>query len=491
MTLDPFVSPWSGLLAPSLALRWTFDLISLLPSMVVLIGWLALALLSDDDIGGSSEFIWLAALLTVVTAGNLLTLISTMLLFDFVTLFYFVRRESATAARRNFVTNQLGMLALVLAAVLTSADALDLNAEKLVLGDLAATFAFAGIGVRLNLFPFHLGLPFNFWLKTDRPLWSLLLPGAVNLTVLARMTAWLPNDFAFEQALGTWLLFGLAFAGIQAWRDDNPEAALVWAWQSILAFAFAAPLFIKNDARAPVLAGFITASVGLVLFEIARRVRFSFRVAANKIIWGWGILFFAGIPLTPSFFARARLFADSWNANAVSFVGLVALVMTFALTPLAANYFALARSDERPPTLREGTALGVIAFFALATSFTPFSLLGGLDERIARVAANAYQTFVAGAQTQVSILILVGSLAPVSMAFYLGRQWKNIRARGGVALARMISPLVLTGFVRFMGQIGESISNLVRMIYALVEHYPLGWILFAAIGIAMWLSLWH
>ncbi|HEY6041323.1 MAG TPA: hypothetical protein VIX58_04265, partial [Anaerolineae bacterium] len=380
-------------LTPSLSPRLTLDFVSLFPFIVVLVGWGALALLDEaDDVGGGGEWLWLAALFPLVTAGNILTLIGAMLFNDVVALVYFARRESATTARRYFVTNQLGTFALLVAAVLASASALDLNSDKLVLSDVAGFFALVSIGIRLNLFPFHVALPFNYWLTPARPLWSLLTPGVMTLAVLARLTTWLPAEFANAQWLYAWVFVSLMFAGIQAWRENNTATAFIWLWQIFLTLAFAVPLFATGESRVTSLAVSVAAAFAPVLIECAQRVTFAIRgLPIGKVLYVWAIAMLAGVPLTAAFLARLSLYAGAWDRGLAVLIFLALLGLVFGLSPLAARWWALAPAPDRAPTPREGIALGVVAAFVLLTSLTPLSLLSWVDPGLARSASQMTQ----------------------------------------------------------------------------------------------------
>jgi hypothetical protein len=485
--IDMSMQSVAGVTAPTLSLRFTLDSISILAFAVVLVGWGALVMLeSQDRVGSRSEWLWLAAFFLLVTAGNMLTLIGAMLFNDLVALVYFARRESATTTRRYFVINQLSTLALLLAAILASASALDLNSDKLVLNDLAGFFALASIGIRLCLFPFHLALPFNYWIAPERPLWNIFTPSVMTLAVLARVSNWLPTEFANAQWLYAWILVSLMFSAIQAWREDNPKTAVIWLWQIFLALAFAVPVFVPSDLRIMALGANISAAFALVLIEAAERLLFSFRrVDFSKVLFAWAIGILAGVPFTSAFLGRLAVYSGAWNWGLGLLILLAAMAMAFGLMPLAARWWALGSRENRMPSRTEGIALGALVLFGLLTSFTPFSLLAWLDAQMGRSAWQMMTSLLVGPQIGLTVLVLVATAGSITFAFYTSARWELLRQQESVSFDRLLKPLMFDRGLSWVGRIAERFAHLMRMIYALIEHYPLGWVLF----IALWVSV--
>ncbi len=300
------IRPWDPLLIPAGELIWVVDgwawlggLLALCVAAIdILINWGAAGWRSARQ--HAYHLLALAAVLTISSAMNLLTLAACWILFE-VTLFaHNVARPRTVPA----AIGAAGVLLIWLALVLAGSAGAQASMLSDSLPPLARSLLLIAALWRVASYPLH------FWLVAEKhptglsALSDYLLPGVAGLLLLGRIYS-PAAAVALQQPV--WLaliLLTLLGSGLVAWLDTHPDRSLLYLVVNRVTWAVAAVVFMPAAGPSAVAWSLLTVALGtsglLVGLMIARA-------------WSWrgplavAMLCLVGLPGTVGFPVVASL----------------------------------------------------------------------------------------------------------------------------------------------------------------------------------------
>jgi hypothetical protein len=205
-----------------------------------------------------------------------------------------------------------------------------------------------------------------------------------------------------------------------------------------------------------------------------------------NVLWGAGILSALGLPLTPAFMGRVGFYSAALQANQGFFLILLPVLTTLVLVPLCRAFLDSEAVENRRPTPSEYAGLALLLAPIVIEGVLPFVFVGLLGRAAEDASAFAYDALLHPASAIEPIVIIFAILLPLPIAFWLARS----QPRWSVHLRRL-ARLVPWLDTLTIGQAGvslvDSVALFLRQASALFEQHPIGWVLFAAIWVALWL----
>lgn len=480
---------WNGI-SPYVLLVFRLDLMALLPAIMVSIGLLGLSLVGSEDspIAAWQDLVLLAATLLILFAGNIVTLVVTWALADWVRLLHTSQRQPPSHARRIFLVNQIGLLVFLMAIVLGSAEAQDLNQESLQLSDVAGTVVLISVAIRLGLFPFHLSWYYAVDEESPDLVWGFLVPVTGSLGALARSAQWLSDSLALPAALWAWFAVALLVAAVFAITRTRATQALLWGAAGGLALAPAAFLAVGPAQRGPVvlwiLFGLWTA---VLLYLGAERLDLEMpRLPWSRAVAFLGLVTLGSAPLFPGFLPRVELYAGAVGHGYAWFVLLAAGSATLWLVPLWRHWFRFPTSRTGVPAPAEAAGLVILAIPFAVLGLLSLIGFGWLGNPVPPIWAPVAFQFTWPLDLLYAGALLGAVLLPLAASVYLGLVWVE-SDRDWTWIAPAARPLFLEGVVGRLGRVLVAFARLSHSLSNLVEQHVLGWLIFVALWIAIWL----
>ncbi len=440
---------------------------------------------------GPGALATLAGAIAFMAAENVVTVVSAWLLVDLGFLVWRLVGLREQAARASvwvaFGLSQLGALLFLLGAVLVPPDS-PLRLQDIMLGGPSAALVLVAAWIRSGLYPFHYALPADREMPRGDNLRGLGITALLGLYLLARMLLRFQEDPAYLDVLQLLALVGIGATALLSLGESSPDQNLAWAARAIAAPVFFAPLvavpahasFVISSALA--VFNLVILALGASLLRAGTR-----RWPLRQILWGGVVLCAAGFPLTPGFMGRIGYYAAALEAR--DLIVLLALVAatTLALIPLWRAFFEARPAEERLPSYIELCGVAFLVLPVLVEGVLAFQLpdlLGDSSQGTAGYAFNA----LFHPPTLLEPLILLGAVVlPLILSYWLTRTAETVRTRIGNPLAMVDSVLNLSLFARLVRQLFGGLGGLVHELSGLVEQYPVGWLLFAGIWVALWI----
>ncbi|MDE3087987.1 MAG: hypothetical protein KGJ80_01205 [Chloroflexota bacterium] len=419
-----------------------------------------------------------AAILLSVS-GNLISIYFAWTLLDLsIFAWRFADDIERDGAARALALSQLAGLGLF-------AGALMLDTQPSANGAVLVALAF---WARLALFPFHWTLPMRGSDTLD--LWF-----ARGVPLLAASSLWLRGSI-LKLNLPITLIGALAAAAMIAaaiwiWREEQPPRAVVVSVSHALAFV---PLAIAfGGAAAPAFALWLALSVAmaLALFEISLRWRAENRNRYPRLIWFAGILSLAGLPLTPAFLSRVGVYTSLWESGQWLLLLLAGVTTTLVLAPLWNLGFEIKGAEKREPTRREYAGLAVIVLAGAALALAPMLIAPALAPSVSDSAERAIDRVI---RTNDLLGVVIGFtllVLPVMVSYWLRRAAGRFHPHSGSLIWRAARLIDLEWLERALTSVGYQMGALARGASMIAEENPTVWILFAALWVAIFISIFH
>ena len=493
--LSPYLFP-AFASAPDLDLTFSFSAASVFFSSAVLIASLALISIkssSGQPQNGTAELTVLAGALAFFLAANWTTLAAAWLLTDLGLVLWSLSGSLESRASgvgwRFLSLSQFGALVFIAAGVLALNGGSSLRFASASLAGLPGDLAVLAAWIRTGLYPFHLPLSGDSRTEHSDRLERAALPMLLGAYLLARILMMVQGQFADPSVLFSLALLGAGATALLVLGETEPgpnpfRSALVFGAPILLT-----PFITDSAARSAFVVwlglglfnfAFLTAGAGLLRAN-ARRL------PLRRILLGAGILAAAGFPITPAFFGRSGLYAAAIQSGEGILVAALTAATTLAMIPLLRFMLEPAQADIRKPRWLDYLGVAVLLLPMIIEGLVPFvvaSLFGRQVEDASAFASDA----LFHAQNFLLPLVLLGAvLLPFPVALVIARSEREGRIHFGNLPRTITQVLDLSvlgrGLVLFLDLFGLT----ARQVSALIEQHPLGWVLFAAIWVALWL----
>ncbi len=487
--------PAAGAPFPGASLVLQYDGLALFFSAVVLvssIGWRLISNLSGRaEIHGGQLIAWAGAA-AFFASDNWPTLAAAWLLVDLGLLIWRIDRAGDAEEKNQAWTaaglSLAGLLLFLFAGAPMLNDGSSLRLSDAGLGELPGALVLIAAWIRSGLYPFHAASPAARSRPVEEDLSGLALTALLGLVLLARMVLALQQDPAFIDAFQLLAFVGIGATALLCLRDSGRGETLAWSMRAIGAPAFLTVL-ISVAARAAFVIwlglGLYAAAaliIGVKLLHTQTR-----RLPVQRVLWALALACAAGLPLTPGFFGRVGYYAAALEAR--DFVMLLALFMgtTLALVPLWMGFREARDFGERALTYAEYGGIAVLVLPVLLEGIFSFQLAALLGGPVQEASAYASDALIHPGNLIEPLLLLVLMLLPLPLAFGLAAYNGPIRSRGNELLGRLQGLVDLSAFGRAGMSLFGLIGVLIHELSGLIEQYPVGWLVFAAIWIALWL----
>ena len=465
---EAIVSDWGPktLFRSGLILR--VDLISWLLSSAVLLAALAVFLTGLSRPGGTrlgartASLLIAAAALAALQAQNLITFAITWAVLDilyFVVLILLAQGEGLeTQAVLSLGLNSAATFMVVAAAL----DTLNSGQETFLLGTSPLTergvvLLFVAAVLRLGVFPFHLGLPFEANIRQGPGTLLKLAPAAVAFNLLAHVMLLSP-DLPLRPWLSVGAVLGLLVGAAQWWDSTDPRQGLGYVVLAHSSLALLTALWGGPAAAGGVLALGLALVLGGAAMFLHNGYNDSERgwVAASVL----GALVLAGLPLTVGFIATSTLYRGL--AESGSWVLLVACVIGQLL--LAASYIRLAFWPGEPVP-KEEPLVGVAYLFGLALPLL-FAIIFGVA---VGAIGNAVHVTLHDLLSLENVAGLGAALVAVIGGVGLWQFENLVRARADTTLTAVTSAARLDWLYVFFWDVYRFAGRSLRTTAAIVE----------------------
>ncbi len=392
-------------------------------------------------------------------------------------------RADQDAASRAFGWNLTALVAWLSAGVVLSNEASSLRLAEAALQGTAALLVFIAAWIRSGLYPFQSAAPTSAAAAGVRLGVPLLLGGYLMSVLLLRMSgemqarAWMPLLALAALAISALIVVG---------QPHGPDA-LVWSMR-----AFGAPLVVMPFLVTFPLAGAVTLWLALAAYGACALLSIAVQWRAQlpnlplyTLLWAAELVLVAMLPLTPAFWSRVGLLADSYASGLLPLWIVLTATLTLILIPLWRELFASRDIAPRAPARYESAALGALFLPLVAAALVPFVFTAPFGEVMAAGAEAAYAGIISPVNPATLIFTLAGLVVPLLASFEFARRW----TRGANLIPlRLASVLELTGVARSLDLLYRFLRALVQESLAVLEQPPIAWMIFLAIWVAVWLS---
>lgn len=426
-------------------------------------------------------------------AANWTTLAAAWLLTDFGFLIWRIVDSPDVRKTRlpwgSLVLSQFGALVFLGAGVLVTSEGSSLRFAKTSITGLAADLVLLAAWIRSGLYPFQVPIPRAG--ETDSPerLRRTALTVLMGGYLLARGLSLMQGESSYHS-----LLYAVALLGVVATallvlvaRESGPEVA--WSVQALGALVPLTP-FIAVLAQGAAFATWLVLGV----FNVALLVLAANLVHTNtrsrplrRILWGIAVLAAVGFPLTPAFLGRVGLYSLAARSGESLLVLALVAVSTIALVPLIRGFLQPFSTDSDKPNWLEYMGAAGLILPTIGEGLAPFFVTSVFGRDVEDASTAAFDALVHSSSLLSPIILMFALLLPLPLAFFVARSKATVgswpwRLPDGLRRVLDLSgpgQALITGF--------DLVGVAARQVSALVEQHPIGWILLAAIWVAVWL----
>jgi formate hydrogenlyase subunit 3/multisubunit Na+/H+ antiporter MnhD subunit len=482
--------------APDLDLAFSFAPGGVFLAAAVLIAFLSLSVIELPNGQPQLETARLLTLSGVVAfflSANWTTLAAAWLLTDMGILVWNLsgsdEPQSRGAAWRALATSQFGALVFLGAGALTLNSGSSLRFESATLVGLPADLVLVAAWMRSGLFPFHFGAAEDSRDISYRELEQSALTFLVGTFLIIRAVMMIQGELNYGSAIYTLALLAVGASALMGVGSATSGGTFAWT-----AFATGAPVLLIPFVAGPSARPSIVLWLALGLFNLtilgagARRLSTNARHRPlRRVAWAAAILIAAGFPLTPAFLGRVGLYASSIAAGEGILVAALVAGTTLALLPLFRELLHSPLEGEMKPKLPEYFGLAVMLLPAIVEGMTPFVLVSFFGRQVEDGAAFAFDALYHARNVLGPTLLFGALLLPLPLAFIIERARTGATRPRGYAPQWIRRVLDLSALGRALVKVLDSVGLTARQVSALVEQHPLGWLLFAAFWLAVWL----
>jgi formate hydrogenlyase subunit 3/multisubunit Na+/H+ antiporter MnhD subunit len=397
----------------------------------------------------------------------------------------------------NLAFNSVGTLLAVGAALMISRTSATLSLRDAALTPPSTVLITLAAVFRLGLFPLHLGLPAEANIRQGLGTLLRLIPAAVALEVMARLTV-----FGIAEPVRLWLTFFGAAAALvgaaQLWNVDDPRLGLTYVVIAQSGLALLAGLWGGAGATAALTAQSFGLLLGGALIFLSNGYDHERPWAS---LWAaLGALALIGAPLTAGFLGASGLYsgligARNWPVLAAVIIAQIIL----AAGLLRAVFWPSQPVDPRasaiaPPVVDEtsrerggeGEPLRRAAYFGGLSLSAVFLILAGVLAGSFSAALRAPDVSLLGWAGRPSLTALGVVLFTAAGGLILWRFESVIRARADVAGAALTPLFRLDWLYRLVWSVIRLLGALIFNLAAVLEGE--GAILWTLVGaLLVWL----
>ncbi len=434
----------------------------------------------------------IAGAVAFFSAANWTTLTAAWLLADLGLLLWRLDtprapEEEEAIPWRALAVSQVGAIVFLIAGTIALNGGSSLAFDAAALGGLAASLVLLAAWMRSGLYPFHFGLSGDALTEHGERLRGFAIPSLLGFYLLVRVLLLIQRAVAYPDVLDALALIGVGATALLVVTEKRTGRELAWATRAVGAPAFLLP-FVAVRAAHPAIAVWL--GLGLFNFSVlatgATLLRaYTPRQPWTQVLWVSAIFAAAGFPLTPGFLGRIGLYAAALRSGQGLLVLAVAAATTLVLIILWRALLDAHGSELRAPRPLEYLGIALMILPMLAEGLAPFVIAALFGRAVEDASAFAYDAIVNPPNIFLAAMLLAAVLLPVPMAFVLARNWFVLRARLRIVPSGTGAALELSGVARVAARAGEQVGILVRQAFYLIEQHPIGWLLFAAIWLAL------
>ncbi len=491
----PYLFPGASS-APDLDLTFSFDTGAVFFSSVALLGFLGLALIENLGVErrkGVGKLVTLAGLIAFFCAANWPTLAAAWLLVDLGLVLWRLTESDGPSVRgmawRGFALSQFGALLFLVAGVLVLNSGSSLRIQDSVLGGLPADLVLVAAWIRTGLYPFQLPPRATTPAERQGTLERIALTSLLGSYLVVRLLMILHGDFAYAGVLYALALASVAASAVLALTEPGPGQALGSVARAVGAPILLIPFLPAFGAR-PAFAIWLTLGLFnmLIIGISASLLRASTRRQPwRQVLWAAAILAASGAPLTPGFFGRIGLYAAALRSSGILLPLAISAATTVTLIPLWRSYRAARNEEWRDPTWIEYAGLAALLFPLFVEGLVPFVVTFLFGRQVEDASTYAYDALFHPPNVLEPMILLSSVILPLPAAFFLARVHGAAVPAMGKARGAIPRALDLSAIGRGIVLSLDSVGVAARQVTALIEQHPIGWILFAAIWVALWL----
>ncbi|MGB8648099.1 MAG: hypothetical protein WCF84_22880 [Anaerolineae bacterium] len=527
-------------LVPDVDLRFDYNSVTLLFSalaLVAAVAWLLIENLTTKTRWGAASLVSLAGAIALICADNWSTLIAGWVLADLGLLAWRLEASDAPSgvlAWRAFGISLFGALGVSAGAFFQLAAGASLRIPDATLDGWAATLILFAAWVRSGLFPFQVPmaqrlaqLPGLDSVQTSSQpgrghglhpsaligpgmgkrfgddLYGIALGVLMGLYLLTRSQLVLlgpapsglvpSGNIALSELLVILALFGLGATALLALLQPNRDAQLAWACWAAGAAVWVIPFMPVLNVHSALAVWLALGLWHMVVALLGARLLCAqtLRQPWRQVLWGLAILCAVGFPLTPGFFGRIGLYAVVLNGGGLPYLVLLPITLTFALVPLWRAFFDVRGEQERTPTVVEYIGLALLILPPLIEGIVPFAIMSLFGPGVEDASAFAYDALLHAPNFWQPIILVLAVIFPLPLAFILARYFSRWEGRLVAPARPALAVLDLSLITRLGVRIMDTLMTGVRELSALIEQHPVGWFLFAALWVALWLLNLH
>lgn len=493
--LTPFLFP-AFASAPDLDLGLDLSPAGLFFSTIAIVGAASATLLFNwNGLGRSASglLITLSGVIAFLLAANWTTLAAGWLLADLGLIFWRILDtptiERAHLPWRAFALSQLGALIFLAAGIFVSAGGSSLRFANTQITGISADLILLAAWIRSGLYPFQIPI-FAGWngarsQRLLRTCITILLGGYLIVRMLGLMQGEFRN-FSLFYAISLIAVAAAALLVIVE-KESGPESVLT-------VLAFGAPIFVTPFVAVPAQGAAFVLWLTLGAFNLALVVLGTSLVRSNsrrrplvRILWAAAILTAAGFPLTPGFLGRVGLYAAAFGSGQGLLAVALSAVATLALIPLWRGFLSPLAGQDNKPNVLEYVGIAGLLLPIVAEGAAPFYLTGLFGREVEDASTFAFDALYHSSSPLGPIAVLASVLLPLPIAFFIARGTLSTANRRWEVQASFTRAFDLLGLRRALILGLDSLGVAARQVSALIEQHPIGWILLAAIWVAVWL----
>jgi hypothetical protein len=493
--LVPYLFP-AAASAPDIDLAFSFATGGEFFATLALIAFLSLMILESsekerqDDV---SRLLTLSGVVVFFLAANWTTLAAGWLLADVGMLVWSlsgsIERHVGSAPWRALALSQFGVLLFLGAGVLVLNGGSSLRFESSALSGLPADLVFVSAWMRSGLYPFQTTRSFVSGDTRHGSLEQAALTFWLGTFLVMRSQMITVGGFAFPSALYSLALVGVGATTFMVLGATGSPGLMRWTTLALSSPILLTP-FVASIPERPSIVFWL----GVGLFNLAiiylglRTVHTNTRRRPlRRIGWGLAILVAAGLPISPAFLGRVGLYASAIRSGEGVFVAGLSAATTLAIVPLCRELFESRFEEGRNPNPLEYLGIAGLILPALAEGVFPLATVSFLGRGVLDASAFAFDSLYQAQNVMEPVLLLGALILPLPLALVIVRAGTSASGRRNFAPQWLLRVLDLSSVGRAMTQVLDFIGLTARQVSALVEQHSIGWILFAALWLAVWL----
>jgi hypothetical protein len=195
------------------------------------------------------------------------------------------------------------------------------------------------------------------------------------------------------------------------------------------------------------------------------------------------------LPLTPAFLGRIGLYVSLWESGNWLLIVLASAATLLILTPVWNFGCALKGIESREPTRGEYAGLAIVSIAFAALAFAPMLIAHALAPNVGDAAERAMDRVI---RTSDALGVAIGTvmlLLPVVGSYFLRYMSRGFRPQPSSPIVRTGHAMDLVWLEHVVTGIGYQMGVAARNVSTIAEENPTVWILFAALWLAIFITI--